>query len=75
MPTDPTQPPLPPMSNGKSRLGVISKYTQSAVTILITLAVIYDAIAGIQNQPIINAFFLITGYYFSTVVQNPTPNL
>lgn len=38
--------------------------TQAAVAVLITLAVIYTAIYGIESIPLTNAFFLVAGFYF-----------
>ena len=74
MPDTPTiQQPLPPTTTnqedivtaGQRRINLIWETTQSSISVLITLAVIYSGINAIANETITNAFFLIVGFYFS----------
>ena len=50
---------------GQRRINLIWEVTQAVIAIIITGAIIYDAINKIQSQELTNAFFLIVGFYFS----------
>lgn len=50
---------------GQRRINIIWEYTQAAIAISITLAVIFCAITKTMNEQLSNAFFLIIGFYFS----------
>jgi hypothetical protein len=50
---------------GQRKVNLIWEYTQSAISILIVLALIYCAIAGVTSDGISNAAFLVIGFYFS----------
>ena len=50
---------------GQRRINLIWEVTQSAIAVLITGAVIYASIQGVNSETITNAFFLIIGFYYS----------
>jgi hypothetical protein len=50
---------------GQRRVNLIWEYTQAAIAILVTIAMIYNSVSGRGNQDVRNAFFLIVGFYFS----------
>lgn len=50
---------------GQRRVNLIWEFTQAAIAILITLAVIYTAATNTRSQELTNAFFLIIGFYYS----------
>ncbi len=50
---------------GQRKINLIWEFTQSGISILITLAMIYLAITVKVNETMTNAFFLIVGFYFS----------
>lgn len=52
---------------GQRRVNLIWEFTQSSIAVLITLAIVYTAIAGIPSDNLANGFFLIIGFYFSRV--------
>lgn len=72
-PEEPLEPPLSPTTTyqedlttaGQRRVNLIWEYTQAAVALTVTLAVIYSAITGIVSDTLTNAFFLIIGFYYS----------
>ncbi len=53
------------VSAGQRKINLIWEATQSTISVLITVAVIYCAITKNLNETITNAFFLIVGFYFS----------
>jgi hypothetical protein len=50
---------------GQRKINLIWEYTQAAISILVTGAMIYIATKGITNETLTNAFFLVIGFYFS----------
>lgn len=50
---------------GQRRINLIWEYTQGAVALIITLAIVFCAISRISSPELTNAFFLIIGFYFS----------
>jgi hypothetical protein len=50
---------------GQRKINLIWEYTQAAIAILVTLALIYTALAKIESAEVRDAFFLIIGFYFS----------
>lgn len=50
---------------GQRKINLIWEYTQAAVAITVTFALIYCAIRKIDAPDVRNAFFLIVGFYFS----------
>jgi hypothetical protein len=50
---------------GQRRINLIWEFTQAAIAIFVTLALIYTAVEKIEAPEIRNAFFLIVGFYFS----------
>ncbi len=67
------QPPLPPTTTaqqdvvtaGQRRINLIWEVTQSLISLIITVAVVYCAVKTITSEVLTNAFFLIVGFYFS----------
>lgn len=65
--------PLPPTTTiqqdittaGQRRINLIWEYTQAAIALAITIALIFCAVKKIEAPDIRNAFFLIIGFYFS----------
>lgn len=53
------------ITKGQRRINLIWETTQSAISILVTLAILYTSINSISNETLTNAFFLIVGFYFS----------
>lgn len=50
---------------GQRKINLIWEFTQAAVSIIITMAVVYCEVAKIDSSTIRGAFFLIIGFYFS----------
>lgn len=50
---------------GQRRVNLIWEFTQAAIAVLITGAVVYCSIVQIDSAVLTNAFFLIVGFYFS----------
>ena len=50
---------------GQRRINLIWELTQALIASTITLAVIYCAVKSLKSDELINAFFLIVGFYFS----------
>jgi hypothetical protein len=50
---------------GQRRVNLIWEYTQAAIAVLVTMALIYIAVEKIDSPEIRDAFFLIIGFYFS----------
>jgi len=50
---------------GQRKVNIIWEFTQASIALGITFAVIYSGVAGIENQELRNAFFLVIGFYFS----------
>lgn len=67
------QPSMPPKTTeqeditlaGQRRINLIWEYTQAAVAVSVTFAIIYTAIMKIDSVTLTNAFFLIIGFYYS----------
>lgn len=53
------------VAEGQRRVNLIWEFTQASIAVMVTMAVIGTAILGVDNVPIINAFFLVIGFYFS----------
>lgn len=53
------------VAEGQRRVNLIWEFTQASIAVMVTLAVIGTAIMEVDNVPIINAFFLVIGFYFS----------
>lgn len=49
---------------GQRRINLIWETTQAAVAIMVTIATIYAAIAGVKSDILSNAFTLIVAIYF-----------
>lgn len=49
---------------GQRRVNIMWECTQAAIAIMITAAIIYNAMKGIKNEDLTNAFFLIVSMYF-----------
>lgn len=73
-PLDPTsQLPLSPTTTvaedlthaGQRRVNLIWEATQAIIAIFVTLAIIYANLNKIPSPELVNAFFLIIGFYFS----------
>lgn len=47
------------------KINVIWEVTQSAIGIIVTLAVIYCSVQKIVAPELVNAFFLVIGFYYS----------
>lgn len=62
-PTTTTQQDL--TTSGQRRINLIWEITQAIIAVLITMGVLYCAIAKITSEVLTNAFFLIVGFYFS----------
>lgn len=50
---------------GQRKINLIWEYTQAAIAIAITLAIIFCAVKKVESQELRNAWFLIIGFYFS----------
>lgn len=50
---------------GQRRINLTWEFTQAAIAVGITGAIVYCAINKIVSQDLTNAFFLIIGFYFS----------
>lgn len=50
---------------GQRKVNLIWEYTQAAIALGITIAMIYCSIVKIDAPEVRNAFFLIIGFYFS----------
>jgi hypothetical protein len=50
---------------GQRKINLIWEFTQAAIAICITGAIIFCAITKTINEQLSNAFFLIIGFYFS----------
>lgn len=55
------------VTQGQRHINRVWEYSQAAIALLITLAVVYCAVNRISSQDLTNAFFLIVGFYFSRV--------
>lgn len=53
------------VTQGQRHINRVWEYSQSAIALMITLAVIYCAVNEITSQELSNGFFLIIGFYFS----------
>lgn len=53
------------ITKGQRRINLIWEATQSAISVLVTLAIIYTSVKGLGSETLTNAFFLIIGFYFS----------
>lgn len=53
------------VTKGQRHINRVWEYSQSAIALMITLAVIYCAVNEITSQELSNGFFLIIGFYFS----------
>lgn len=53
------------ITRGQRRINLIWEATQSSISVLVTLAIIYTSIKGTGTETLTNAFFLIIGFYFS----------
>lgn len=53
------------VTEGQRHINRVWEYTQAAIAVLITLAIVYCAINKISSQDLTNSFFLIIGFYFS----------
>lgn len=49
---------------GQRRVNILWEATQACIAIMITGAIIYNAMKGIKNEDLTNAFFLIVSMYF-----------
>lgn len=49
---------------GQRRINIMWECTQAIIAIMITAAIIYNAVNGIQSDVLTNAFFLIVSMYF-----------
>ena len=50
---------------GQRRVNLIWEYTQAAVALFVTVAVIVSTVLRIDSVTLTNAFFLIIGFYYS----------
>lgn len=53
------------VTKGQRHINRVWEYSQAAIALLITLAIVYCAINKISSQDLTNSFFLIIGFYFS----------
>lgn len=53
------------VTEGQRHINRVWEYSQSAIALLITMAVVYCAINEITSAELSNGFFLIIGFYFS----------
>jgi hypothetical protein len=51
--------------HGQRRVNLIWEMTQGTIALGTTAAMIYCAVEKIVSQELVNAFFLIVGFYFS----------
>lgn len=49
---------------GQRRVNILWECTQAIISIMITGAIIFNAMTGIKNEDLTNAFFLIVSMYF-----------
>lgn len=50
---------------GQRQINYIWELTQAGIAVAVTLGMIFVPLAGVQNDTLENAFFLIVGFYFS----------
>jgi hypothetical protein len=49
---------------GQRRVNLVWEFTQAIIAVMITAAIVYCAIKGIDSRVLNNAFFLIVSMYF-----------
>lgn len=50
---------------GQRRINIMWETTQALIALMVTAALIYVSVKGIEGEELKNAFFLIIGFYFS----------
>ena len=52
------------VTSGQRHINRVWEYTQAAIALMITGAIVYTSIMGIASDNLSNGFFLIIGFYF-----------
>lgn len=52
------------VTSGQRHINRVWEYTQAAIALMITGAIVYTSIQGIASDNLSNGFFLIIGFYF-----------
>lgn len=55
------------VTQGQRHINRVWEYSQAAIALMITGAIVYTSIMGISSDNLSNGFFLIIGFYFSRV--------
>lgn len=50
---------------GQRRINLLWESTQAVIAVFVTIAIVFCTVRGIEGRELVDAFFLIIGFYFS----------